>query len=199
MSTATALPGLERMVAFRPQMMSYATRKLGDTSLAEDIVQDTYVAALDKADSFRGQATLKTWVFAILKHKITDALRGRYRRNAHEVMIEDDPDDDSLEHLLFRHDGHWYDEETQADLGSPEQMLHNRQFWLALQHCLNGLPGLQAQVFLMRECLGMSPTEISAQTQLSCNNIHVMLYRARLRLQKCLQINWLSEEPGAES
>ncbi|MFC2523853.1 MAG: hypothetical protein ACFNXZ_12075 [Lautropia mirabilis] len=44
---------------------------------------------------------------------------------------------------------------------------------------------------MMREHLGMSASEICSQTQLTTNNINVMLYRARLKLQKCLQQNWL--------
>ena len=67
----------QQMAAFRPQMLSYAARQLGDDELAEDVVQDAFVAAFDRADAFRGEAALKTWVFAILKNKIADALRGR--------------------------------------------------------------------------------------------------------------------------
>ena len=55
-------------------------------------------------------------------------------------------------------------------------------------------PGIQAQVFMMREHLGLSTQEISTQTQLTGNNINVMLYRARLKLQKCLQQNWLGDD-----
>ena len=183
----------QQMAAFRPQMLSYATRQLGDDSLAEDVVQDAYVAAFDKASAFRGEAALKTWVFAILKHKVADALRGRYRRQAREVScdFDDDPDGDALEALLFRQDGHWEADGGPCTLGNPEQLLTNREFWQVLQRCLAGLPGMQAQVFMMREHLGMSASEICTQTQLTAGNINVMLYRARLKLQKCLQQNWL--------
>ena len=189
----------EKLTVFRPQMLSYATRQLGDENLAEDVVQDTYVAALDKADAFRGDAALKTWVFAILKNKIADALRGRYRRAAREVTMEDDPDGDALENEIFREDGHWEREEGPIDLGTPEQLLSNRQFWQVMQRCLNGLPGVQAQVFMMREHLGMSANEICAETCLTTNNINVILYRARLKLQKCLQANWLDNTTGRHS
>ena len=99
----------QQMAAFRPQMLSYAARQLGDDELAEDVVQDAFVAAFDRADAFRGEAALKTWVFAILKNKIADALRGRYRRQSREVSYvqDEDPEGDDLEALLFRADGHW--------------------------------------------------------------------------------------------
>ena len=68
-----------------------------------------------------------------------------------------------------------------------------------MQRCLNGLPGVQAQVFMMREHLGMSANEICAETCLTTNNINVILYRARLKLQKCLQANWLDNTTGRHS
>ncbi|MDO4635956.1 MAG: sigma-70 family RNA polymerase sigma factor [Lautropia sp.] len=190
----------QQLANLRPQMLSYATHQLGDSALAEDVVQDAFVAALDKSEAFRGEAALKTWVFAILKHKITDALRHRYRRQAREIAIEtEDPEGDELEAILFRKDGHWATGETPADVGTPEQLLSNREFWQILQRCLNGLPGIQAQVFMMREHFGLSTGEICQQTQLSSNNINVMLYRARLKLQKCLQLYWLGDgaQPSA--
>ena len=139
----------QQMAAFRPQMLSYAARQLGDDELAEDVVQDAFVAAFDRADAFRGEAALKTWVFAILKNKIADALRGRYRRQSREVSYvqDEDPEGDDLEALLFRADGHWEQDAGPGTLGSPEQL---------------------------------------------CSD--VMLYRARLKLQKCLQQNWLGDD-----
>ena len=131
----------QQMAAFRPQMLSYAARQLGDDELAEDVVQAAFVAA-----------------------------------------------------LLFRADGHWEQDAGPGTLDSPEQLCTNREFWQVLQRCLDGLPGIQAQVFMMREHLGLSTQEISTQTRLTGNNINVMLYRARLKLQKCLQQNWLGDD-----
>ena len=154
-------------------MLSYAARQLGDDELAEDVVQDAFVAAFDRADAFRGEAALKTWVFAILKNKIADALRGRYRRQSREVSYvqDEDPEGDDLEALLFRADGHWEQDAGPGTLGSPEQLCTDREFWQVLQRCLDRLPGIQAQVFMMREHLGLSTQEISTQTQLTGNNI----------------------------
>ena len=84
-------------------------------------MQDAFVAAFDRADAFRGEAALKTWVFAILKHKIADALRGRYRRQSREVSYvqDEDPEGDDLEALLFRADGHWEQDAGPGTLARP--------------------------------------------------------------------------------
>lgn len=188
----------QQLASFRPQMLSYAGKQLGDDDLAEDVVQDALVAALDRADAFRAESALKTWVFAILKNKIADALRGRYRRDQHEVPLEEDPDGDSLIEELFLANGHWAQGMGPSDLGTPEQHAHSQEFWAIFQRCLDNLPGQQAQVFLMREYLGLSGKEICEQTRLSTSNMNVCLYRARLKLQKCLQLHWLDGTGGGK-
>ena len=65
----------------REQMLKFARLQLNDEQLAEDAVQEALIGALKNARSFARQAALKTWVFAILKNKIADILRGKYRRN----------------------------------------------------------------------------------------------------------------------
>ena len=59
----------------RRQMLKFATLQLSDSHLAEDVVQEALVGALKNARSFGGRSALKSWVFAILKNKIADALR----------------------------------------------------------------------------------------------------------------------------
>lgn len=183
----------QQLSSLRPQMLSFAAKQLGDKDLAEDVVQDALLAALDRVQAFRAESALKTWVFAILKNKISDALRGRYRRNQHEVSIEEDPDGDALINELFMSNGHFVRGTGPCDLGTPEQYLHSQQFWKAFQRCLDNLPGQQAQVFMMREYLGLSGKEICEQTRLTTTNMNVSLYRARLKLQKCLQATWFDD------
>lgn len=167
-------------------MLAFARKQLNDDHVAEDVVQDAFLAALAQADRFRGEAALKTWVFAILKNKILDALRTRYRQQAREAVLPDE-NEESLDEC-FKSNGHWDKDNAPAALGQPERHVYNQQFWQLLQVCLDNLPGLQGQVFMMREYLEMTGSEICQQTQLSQNNMNVMLYRARLRLQKCLHI-----------
>ncbi len=62
----------------RQQMLRFASSQLSDASLAEDVVQEALIGALKNARSFGGRAALKTWVFAILKNKIADALICRH-------------------------------------------------------------------------------------------------------------------------
>ena len=76
----------------RRRMLRFATLQLSDPSLAEDAVQDALIGALRNARSFTGRAADRTWVFAILRHKIADVLRDRQRASSAPVAPEPDPE-----------------------------------------------------------------------------------------------------------
>ncbi|MDT8383257.1 MAG: sigma-70 family RNA polymerase sigma factor [Gammaproteobacteria bacterium] len=171
----------------RRQMLKFATLQLGDGQLAEDAVQEALLGALKNARSFGGNAALKTWVFAILKHKITDVLRQKQRREDTGHLPRED---DNIEDRLFDQRGSWRPEARPQDWGDPEASFQQAQFWRVFEACLDGLPPQQARVFMMREFIGLETGEICAATELSASNLFVLLHRARLRLGKCLEHNW---------
>ncbi len=175
----------------RAQMLKFAVLQLADRSQAEDAVQEALEGALKNSAAFNRQAALKTWVFAILKHKITDTLRRRHKADqaVAAVQLDDDEADDSR----FDHKGRWQRGARPARWQQPEQTMEDAHFWRTFDACLNCLPALQARLFMMREFLELSSDEICAQEAITVSNLHVVLYRARLRLRDCLENNWFSE------
>lgn len=177
------------LAALRQRMVQFARLQLSDATLAEDVVQEALAGALRNADSFARQAAFSTWVFAILKNKIADALRSRYREPEHV-----DPDDckDCLtdDDSPFNSNGHWHADQRPQRWDAPEQLVHDRDFWKVFDACLEHLPAEQGRVFMMREFIELSSDEICAALQLSTSNLHVLLYRARLKLRDCLEHNW---------
>ncbi len=180
------------LIALRRQMLKFAALQLGDEHQAEDAVQEALMGALKNAKSFRGKAALKTWVFAILKNKIADALRQRQRLiDVGHLLREDDEQDIGM---LFDRKGSWQPEERPRDWGNPEDSFHQQQFWRVFEACLEGLPPKQARVFMMREFVELESEAICATVGVSMSNLFVMLHRARLRLGKCLEHNWFCKE-----
>lgn len=179
--------------ALRNQMLKFATLQLGDGHLAEDAVQEALVGALKNAQSFGGKAALKTWVFAILKNKIADILRQRRRLiNASSLLRDDEEEEDFA--MLFDRKGFWHADERPRDWGDPEDSFRQQQFWQIFEACLEGLPPKQARVFMMREFIELETEEICATVGITVTNLNVMLYRARLRLGKCLEHKWFLKE-----
>lgn len=176
----------------RRQMIKFATLQLSNSHLAEDAVQEALVGALKNARSFAGRAALKTWVFAILKNKIADTLRHKQRTvDASSLMREDEENEDFSE--LFDQRGHWQHDERPATWGNPQESLHQGQFWKVFEVCLEGLPGAQARVFMMKEFVELDTQEICATVGITVTNLNVMLHRARLRLRECLENRWFAQ------
>lgn len=171
----------------RVQMHRFATLQLSDTDLAEDVVQEALMGALRNASSFSGRAALKTWVFAILKNKIADALRQRSRLVQASSLIESEQIDLPP---LFDEKGAWKDDERPQDWGDPETSFDQQLFWHIFEACLDGLPERHARIFMMREFMELSAEEICSNLNISVSNLHVMLHRARLRLRECLENRW---------
>jgi RNA polymerase sigma-70 factor (ECF subfamily) len=179
----------------RAQMLRFAELQLADAGAAEDAVQEAMMGALKNARSFAGGAAFKTWVFAILKHKITDHLRKQQRLvNSGSIAFEEE-DQDPIE-ALFNHKGYWHLDERPAPWGDPEAALHNGHFWKVFEACLEHLPPKQARVFMMREFIGLSSDEICVNLSLSVTNLHVLLHRARLMLRECLENHWFQKGAG---
>ena len=174
------------------QMLKFASIQLNDHQLAEDAVQEALIGAMKNATSFSGKSAFKTWVFAILKNKIADILRKRHRTVEVTNLGSNASDDEDFANV-FDEKGGWNQGLEPATWGDPEHSYKQEQFWQVLDTCLNNLPERQAKVFMMREYIGLSSDEICASESLSVSNLHVILYRARMRLQKCLEIRWFSE------
>lgn len=184
------------MTDIHQQMLKFAQLQLRDTAAAEDVVQDALLGAMKNADKFAGKAAFKSWVFAILKNKIIDNIRGKSRTVAISDL-QDDPSGQEDTSFLFDEVEHWKAEHAPSKWRNPEQQLQNGQFWQVFEACLNKLPAAQARCFMMREFIGLDSQEICKELALSTTNLHVQLHRARLSLQKCLDSHWFKEKNHA--
>lgn len=173
----------------RRQMVKFATLQLSNSHAAEDAVQEALVGAMKNAASFAGRAALKTWVFAILRHKIADVLRHKQRTvNAGSLRADAEEGEDFSE--LFDHRGMWQADEVPATWGNPQAALQQNQFWQVFEICLERLPGHQARVFMMKEFVELEAAEICSTVGITTTHLNVMLHRSRLRLRECLENTW---------
>lgn len=186
------------LTALRSKMVKFASLQLGDSQLAEDAVQEALMGAFKNTATYAGKASLKTWVFAILKNKITDILRQRQRQrlvSIHHATGDADEEADLSE--LFNGRGMWEPDERPAAWGNPTETLHDKQFWKVFELCLEVLPGQQAKVFMMREYVGLDAREVCSEVGITSTNLNVMLHRARLRLRECLEDRWFARGAAA--
>jgi RNA polymerase sigma-70 factor (ECF subfamily) len=170
-------------------LFGYAVTRLRDRALAEDMVQETLLAAIQGRDRFEGRSSERTWLVGILKHKILDHIR---RKNREIPVTEVVGPDESID-VLFDERGKWkYGPSAWAD--DPELSVTEKEFWTAFIRCLEKLPGHLGQVFALRELEGFERSEIRNLLGLTSTNLGVILHRARMRLRRCLEVNWFGEE-----
>ncbi len=183
------------LTELRLQMNKFATLQLQNQSLAEDAVQEALLAALKSAHAFNRRSALKTWVFAILKNKISDLLRKNQRYVSTDKLKDDqNSSDDDLFDTLFNQRGFWHPHERPAKWNQPDINMENSHFWQVFDACLNGMPDKYGRLFMMREFLELTTDEICSNEMISVNSLNVTLYRARLRLRECLENRWFQKE-----
>ena len=196
--SATSVDALE-LDKHRPHLVKFAMGQLRNATYAEDVVQETLVAALQGAERFAGQSSVRTWLIGILKHKITD----HFRRQSREAPLPDLDEETSLEDLdaRFKPDGHFIENPAHVPgsvWGDPEATLSQSRFFEVLEECMARLPPNTARVFNMREIMGMGTDEICKELGITATNAWVMLYRARTSLRECLQGKWFAGERGGQ-
>ena len=168
-------------------LFRYAMLRLRDRSTAEDLVQETFLAALKDFGSYSGKSSESTWLVGILKHKIID----HFRRQAREApLAENDlrvhPDPSS-----FDGSGHWTSGPTDWG-GNPADLYREKKFLDQLSKCLSGLSPNHANAFTLREIEGADTGEICKVLNVTETNLWVILHRARMLLRRCLEANWFA-------
>lgn len=182
----------EFIATVRRDMLKFAQLQLRDAALAEDAVQEALAAALTGERSFSGRSALKTWVFSILRHKIIDLIRDAARTTNFSSLSDDEAAlDDSLDQL-FRANEHWHAATLPTTWQTPEESLHEQQFWDTFEVCLNHLPENTARVFMMREFLEFETAEVCSTLNITVSNCNVILHRARAGLRRCLESGWFA-------
>jgi RNA polymerase sigma-70 factor (ECF subfamily) len=175
---------------WRGPMLRFAQLHLQPREEAEDAVQDALAAMLAVKPESIAQLDPKPYLFGILKHKITDRLRRKYRAD----VSYDDALQDDLDTLLFDDRGHWAAGMAPAKWASPDEQLHTGQFFAVVDICMHKLPAKTARVFSMKAFLECEADEICAALSLSKADYWQCMSRARKQIQLCLTQNWFEQE-----
>ncbi|MEP6950326.1 MAG: sigma-70 family RNA polymerase sigma factor [Ginsengibacter sp.] len=170
-------------------LYTYALGRLNDKELARDLVQDTFLSALEKTDGFRGESTERTWLTAIIKYKVIDIYRKRSGSFATRDKFSLAADDEEY----FDPDlNNWKKEHWPAPFGVEDSdPLHNKEFMSVLQKCVQKLPPLWLSVFRLKHLEDEGTEDICKELRITSSNFWVIVHRAKVNLRSCLQKNWI--------
>jgi RNA polymerase sigma-70 factor (ECF subfamily) len=165
----------------------YALVRVRKPEVAEDLVQETFLAAVRAYARFGGRSSIRSWLCGILTHKIIDHFRktGRETSFTDLEFLSDELAEKFVPQGFWRHESgplDWHPDAAEA--------IQKTEFWETMQRCLAQLPAKIANVFSMREMEDIPSKEICALLSISESNLWVMLHRARMALRQCLELNW---------
>ena len=171
----------------------YALVRVRKPEVAEDLVQETFLAAVRGYDKFGGRSSERSWLVGILKNKIVDRFRklGRETSFTDTEFLSDEFSEKFVSIGFWNHDlgpHEWKPE--------PDAVMHRTEFWQVMGDCLSKLPEKIRAVFTMREMDEVPSKEICAILSISDSNLWVMLHRARMALRECLEMNWFDTPAG---
>src|SRR6266498_223693 len=175
-------------------LFNFAIGQVRDASVAEDLVQDTFLAAFKARDRFTGRSSERTWLVGILRHKICDHLRHTCRERA--VRADTGPawrDEEAWDDaVLWLHD-------VASESQAPSRRLELEEFRANLELALGKLPPRVAQVFQLYEIEERSNAEVCQQLNISESNLWVMMHRARKQLRGHLTEWWKGDSTRQRS
>jgi len=170
----------------------YGITRVRNAEIAEDLVQETLLAALKAQVNYAGKASEQTWLIGILKHKIIDYFRKVSREKVQEFDENSTINGSKKKEDYFDEQGHW--NVGFSNWSKPEKAMEQDEFLQILQQCIERLPERMGQLFILREFEDMKSEEICELLSISTmNNFWVMLSRVRVQLRGCLDINWINQ------
>ena len=173
-------------------LIRMAMGHVSNRDVAEEVVQDTWMAVIESLDRFEGRSSLRTWIFGILIHKAKD--RGvREKRHTNFSVFEsyDDDHDEAVDPARFQRygewAGHWAFPPQPWDDQTPEKLLANRQAVDAMQRAIDELPATLKDVLILRDVEGIESKEICELLKITETNLYVRLHRARERVRQAVE------------
>ena len=165
-------------------LFNYTIVRVDNKEIAQDLVQETFFAGLKSMNNFKGEASERTWLIAILKRKIIDYYRKiNSNKGKAEVRINYSTDSET--------EGDWLEERVADPYdGNADTDIENTELGLAIQNCVSKLPEKQAAIFTLKTIQGYDTETICKEFGITSSNLWVIIHRARTSMAECLQKNW---------
>jgi RNA polymerase sigma-70 factor (TIGR02943 family) len=178
---------------YSDDLYSWAFYKTSSKETAEDLVQETFLAAVESIDKFEERSNPKTWLFSILNHKINDHFRNKFKNPTVSEQQENESGTKSLFDTFFDAEEHWKKDETPGHWNEePAHLLDDEEFNKVLENCLNKLPAVWNSAIQLKYMEDKTGEHICQELDISPTNFWQVIHRAKMQLRKCLQTNWFN-------
>ncbi len=164
---------------YSSMVSSLAFRILGDQQEALDVSQEVFLTIFRKMDSFRGESSLKTWIYRIAVHRAANRFRWWNRLRRRGTV--------SLEEHLARNSEREFGGDLNSGIQSPEEALLREEERAEIERLLLQLPVQQRIAVVMRDIEGLSYEEIAESMQINVGTVKSRIARGRETLKRHLK------------
>lgn len=174
---------------YHGRLIGLALAFVAERAVAQEVVQETWLAVLTGLRSFEGRSSLKTWIFAILTNKAKTRGRREQRSVSFSALMPPDSTDDepAVDRARFTSRGMWTAPPDPWGDNTPENLLLRQEARLQIEKAIAELPPRQRAVVTLRDIEGLDAAEVCNLLDLSEMNQRVLLHRARSRLRTALE------------
>jgi len=174
---------------------------VADREVAEEVVQDTWMAVIKGLDRFEGRSSLRTWIFGIMIHKAKDrGVREKRHTTFSDFETFDDNHEEAVDPSRFHQSGewagHWAFPPQPWDERTPEKLLASQQAINAMNRAIEALPRSLKDVLILRDVEGVEAKEACEILKITETNLYVRLHRARERVRQAVE-TYLEGRPSA--
>lgn len=172
-----------------PEMIRIATAHVRSADDAQDVVQDSWLAALGSIDRFKGHASLRTWLLRILAYRARTAGARAARSIPMSQVIDPDASATATSSAMERAENAMF---TRAP-STPEEITTRAELGQVLNDAIAILPDRQREVLILHDVEGRSRQDVCMRLKLSPGNQRVLLHRARMRVRDYVAERWLRD------
>jgi RNA polymerase sigma-70 factor (ECF subfamily) len=186
--------------AWSQGMLRMARVYVSSNDIADDVVQDTWLAVIRSVGGFEGRSSLKTWVYRILINN-AKTRAAKESRTVPMGGLTSEAEGPTVDSSRFRaagdpYPGHWRDDRQPRAWPNPESDLLASEIRTVIGGALGTLPERYRAVITLRDIEGYSSTEVCSLLELTPGNQRVLLHRARAAVRRGLEDYFTAQERG---
>ncbi|MDD2794049.1 MAG: sigma-70 family RNA polymerase sigma factor [Sediminibacterium sp.] len=180
--------------SYSDRMYSWALHRTNNKEVAEDLVQDTFVAAIQSFEKFAGKSEPQTWLLGILNNKIAGYYRKLYRNPEVSAGISGAEEENDPLDTFFDTNGEWKKHQRPAEwTNETANLLNDTAFTSELQKCMDRLPTNWLAAVRLKYLEAQKAEDICQELGVAPTNYWQILHRAKLQLRKCLEVHWFKK------
>jgi len=180
---------------YSESLYNWAFYKTSNKELSEDLVQDTFIAAIQQKANFKEKSNPKTWLLSVLNNKIVDYYRKKNKSiEVNQSTLQNNKFENNILENYFSADGSWLEKNSPLHWDTlPETASENKAFSNALDNCMQNLPDNWQEIMYSKYIQEKKGPEICQELEISSTNYWQILHRSKLQIRECLNENWFNK------